>query len=573
MPASASLPLPAAHPESSPRPWRAGRRVGESGGGGGAGATWARPWKHNVAKKLSMQWQIIGGCGLCCLVLSTLSLFFLSNPTMFLLASGKGGARDSDLPAWFDDRPLPRIITTYVDAHTRAVNSPVSSGSLFLVHEMPGNGTAVVDTVLGLVSSFMLAMLTDRALLVQWTDGWATPLDQLSVFRDAAAASPGVQQNGLSGLQMSSAQSSLLSGARDIWGSAFPGRRALGDPLLWDDDVSGGGGGVDGGGGSLYGDDGAAPHLNASLRTRRVGLADALVEPGLKWDFEALAMRYERRTGKPAEVAVWDPLANQAALTCADLRQELGGDRFVKVRPGKGSTSYFLPLLLVNPHYAGMLGEAFQGGAGWAFADLVNFLVRPVAEVEEAIDRFKARYMDGNMVIAMQMSVMPGGGAWAGGGLMPAEQQARFFAAAGRLVEHDDSLGGRKGVVFLLVTDSPAQVDARLREAETMDAVSGAGVLAILAAAGDGVPRVHLELQELFALGFADAVLTTPASAMGIVGAARTHLAPHVVLSEEDVHASKAPYPCFAKFGLIQHEQCFEPQMLGIVPPDSLVPC
>jgi len=40
----------------------------------------------------------------------------------------------------------------------------------------------VVDALLGLISSFLLAMVTDRALLVEWTHGWATPLDQLSVL-------------------------------------------------------------------------------------------------------------------------------------------------------------------------------------------------------------------------------------------------------------------------------------------------------------------------------------------------------------------------------------------------------
>lgn len=40
----------------------------------------------------------------------------------------------------------------------------------------------VVDALLGLVSSFLLAIITDRALLVEWTDKWATPLDQLSLL-------------------------------------------------------------------------------------------------------------------------------------------------------------------------------------------------------------------------------------------------------------------------------------------------------------------------------------------------------------------------------------------------------
>jgi hypothetical protein len=57
-------------------------------------------------------------------------------------------------------------------------------------------------------------------------------------------------------------------------------------------------------------------------------------------------------------------------------------------------------------------------------------------------------------------------------------------------------------------------------------------VVAILAASGDGAARVHLELQELWMLGLADVALTTPGSRMGIVGAARTHKQPLVVVSE-----------------------------------------
>ena len=53
------------------------------------------------------------------------------------------------------------------------------------------------------------------------------------------------------------------------------------------------------------------------------------------------------------------------------------------------SSSYFMPLIQVNPFYAAQLGGAFDGGLGWAFADLFNFLVRPVPEVLEAIERFK----------------------------------------------------------------------------------------------------------------------------------------------------------------------------------------
>ena len=297
-------------------------------------------------------------------------------------------------------------------------------------------------------------------------------------------------------------------------------------------------------------------------------------EPNLQWDYRTLAAKLARRSGAAPAPRAWDPAAHFDDMVCQDLALSLGQEhKFVKIRAGASALEYYLPLLLVNPLYAAKLEDSFRGGASWAFADLFNFLVRPVAEVLEAIDRFKVRYMDGNAVIGMEMSVNPGQGSWAGDGVMPVEMQAKFFEGAARLLEHDDTLGGAKGVVFLLVTDNPAQAQARLRELEAADAVSGAGVVAILAAGGDGGGRVRLELQELWTLGHADVALTTPGSRMGIVGSARTHQRPVVVLSEDQVHPSSAPYPCYARFGAIQHATCFEPTMLGTNPPDSLVPC
>ena len=50
-----------------------------------------------------------------------------------------------------------------------------------------------------------------------------------------------------------------------------------------------------------------------------------------------------------------------------------------------------MPFIQVNPNYSEELNLEFEGGLSWAFSDLFNFLVRPVPEVLEAIDRFKVR--------------------------------------------------------------------------------------------------------------------------------------------------------------------------------------
>jgi hypothetical protein len=107
--------------------------------------------RRKVADKLSVRWRILGACGVCCLTLSTLTLLLLSNPEFLLdeLGSGRSGSRqsgaNSDLPEWFDSRPLPHVLASYIDTHNRAVNSPRSPESRFLIHEIPSNETQVLE--------------------------------------------------------------------------------------------------------------------------------------------------------------------------------------------------------------------------------------------------------------------------------------------------------------------------------------------------------------------------------------------------------------------------------------------
>jgi hypothetical protein len=410
---------------------------------------------------------------------------------------------------------------------------------------MPRNETQVTDALLGLVSSFMLAIVTDRALLVQWTPEWKTPLDELSVITESSSWSDAAEA------------SSFSSSPSAVLGVVLPSSPAF---------------------------------LNNSHvdRARRVSLGDVLSDPGFCWGYAATASKYQSQKKKAPALRYWNPLERIEALSCKDLKEALGThsdrDKFIKVGMGAAvdsSSSYFMPLIQVNPFYAAQLGGAFDGGLGWAFADLFNFLVRPVPEVLEAIERFKGRYLDGNSVFGLEMSVMPRRGIWAGEGTMPLEMQNMFFTTASHLLTHDDRLSGvdndDQGVVFLLVTDNQGLVQSRFHELEAADQVKGAGVVAILTAAGDGKSRVHLELQELWMLGHSDVVIATPGSQVGIVGSARTHKAPLVVLDGEDgggqAHHSTAPYPCFANFGAVQHTRCFVPSMLSKLPPDSAVPC
>jgi hypothetical protein len=86
--------------------------------------------------------------------------------------------------------------------------------------------------------------------------------------------------------------------------------------------------------------------------------------------------------------------------------------------------------------------------------------------------------------------------------------------------------------VYLLITDNQNQIQGRFQELEAGNQINGAGVVAILSPNGDGPSRIQLEFQELWMLGITDIALVTPGSNTGIVGAARTHTAPRVIMSE-----------------------------------------
>ena len=542
------------------------RSMNKKEDGGGASSRNAAKNKvcRTSAQRLRVRWQTLGTLSFCSLAVTSLSLMLFSQSSLRILGTNRGhhghqgSWKGQAVPEWFRTRAIPPLILKYIDVHNRATANPQSSNSRFLVHEIPCNETQLTDTFLGLVSSFMLAVVTDRALLVKWTEDWKTPLDQLSTFNtlgNKEGSRAGDLEVGYSG---SSTQPLNL--------------RYLNYEGLFDDDVSG---------------SSSMPYNETQAsEIRRVDLKDALLEPGVHWDYRTIREKYKQRSRTSASSLVnWDPMKNFEALTCHDLKLALGDEnKFIKVID---SRSYFMPLILINPFYSDQLHLDFEGGLGWAFADMFNFIVRPVQEVTTGIERFKERYMDGNMVIAMELSIQPGRGDWKGDSLMPLQQQNMFFETAAQVLAerqsqvaeeasntHFPSLGEtEEGVVFLTVTDTPAQIQSRVHELESANKVSGAGVVAILSANGDGNERIYLQLQELWILGFSDVVITTPGSRLGIVGTARTHKSPLVVVGESSAQQSTAPYPCFANFGAVQHTTCFVPSMLSKIPGDPTIPC
>ena len=333
--------------------------------------------RRSVAEKLTRHWRVAGGFGILCLLISTLSLIFLSHQQIFLgsgSGSNRGSTSDEHFPEWFDARDVPQLLRRYVSLHHSATSNPGSIRSRFLVHEMPRNETQVTDALLGLVSSFMLAVVTDRALLVQWTPDWKTPLDELSVI------------TGVEGIASSS------FAERPSW---FSNHAEASTPGSGNSDSS-----------SRRPDSEIEKTLSSIANfsrfdeARRVALGDVLSDPGFSWDYDATAKKYtSQKRGKAPTFSYWDPLSSIEDLSCKDLKDELGRSgemsKFVKVGSPLGhdaaSRSYYMPFIQVNPNYSEELNLEFEGGLSWAFSDLFNFLVRPVPEVLEAIDRFKVR--------------------------------------------------------------------------------------------------------------------------------------------------------------------------------------
>lgn len=496
-------------------------------------------WRRNTADKLSKRWKALGFFGLFCLLASTASFAIFHRLESLTMGShGDRGttAGEGLLPQWFQTREVPMILRSYSSTHDRILRNMMSRSSGFVVYEMPANSTSVSDTFLGLISSFMLAIVTERALLIQWTETWKPELPP---------------------------QASMNTSKESKW--------------------------------------------------RRLDLGDILLEPGFQWKWESFKKEYELHGKTIPKMTKWDPVRHIDQATCQDLKIVFGDQKFVKIT----SQQYFMPLLMVNPHYSKTLETALE--YPMAFADMFNFLLRPTEKIRDSMERFRLRYLDGNTVVGIELMITPGGGQWNGDGFMPDKQQDLFFTTASTLVKPDDdgsnggvvddsidgqfgsdsSYGGsvssgsgvglvpgnavgrsqtststkNGGVVFLVVTDSQAQVQTNFQRLEASDQAVSAGIVAILSAIGEGKDRLMMELQQLWLLGYADVVLTTPGSRTGIVATSRTHKFPRVVLDETLVHEASVAYPCLASFGDIQHATCFVPSMLTKIPPDSLVPC
>jgi hypothetical protein len=138
-------------------------------------------WRR-CRRKARKQWRLLGLAGVCVLMLATAMLCV----TAYLERWGESKKRTNQLPAngsnpsapatavpqFFADKAVPPVFQQYSDAHNRATASP--GLGRYLIYEIPAEGT-LPHSLLGLTSTFMLALMTGRALLVQWTAHYEAP--------------------------------------------------------------------------------------------------------------------------------------------------------------------------------------------------------------------------------------------------------------------------------------------------------------------------------------------------------------------------------------------------------------
>jgi hypothetical protein len=431
------------------------------------------------------KWRQLGIAGVLVLLLATILLCV----TAYVERWGERQERAKRLPAastadpaapvtqtpqFFSDKAIPALFQEYSDAHNKVTARPEEGR--YLLYELPMQGT-LPHSLLGLTSTFMLALLTGRALLVQWTEEYEAP------------------------------------GPADIGGGAGNWHAGVNATAA----------------------DGASPSSKTRL-DRRSSLEELFLDPGFWWGWERFQQRWVSQFGRElSEIRVKevDVMKEYDSLVCGDLTRWLSRDRFVKVT----NSEYFAPLLTANSRSSAALFS--QVPSRQLFAYLSNWLLRPVPAVMTAVRRFTERYFDNNYVIGVEMSLFQSLSEW--GTMPALQQQLFFQEAtdatnrASQQLARDAAAGTstatttttsnksaarrKQSVVVLVVTDDEEVLRARLK-GQAQDTLGAAGIIAITGPRGSGTRRILTELQEVSGI----AITTVITSICGVGSALSTAL-------------------------------------------------
>ncbi|CAB1099382.1 unnamed protein product [Ectocarpus sp. CCAP 1310/34] len=132
-----------------------------------------RRWLRLCRLLARQKWRGIGVMGVVTIFLAALLLCLTAYFEQWGQAFTTGSSLDSSAPApqtedpsYFEDKDIPKVFTDYAVLHNSATASPMNAK--YVVYEMPGN-TTVAQSLFGLTSTYLFALMSERVLLVQWT--------------------------------------------------------------------------------------------------------------------------------------------------------------------------------------------------------------------------------------------------------------------------------------------------------------------------------------------------------------------------------------------------------------------
>jgi len=245
--------------------------------------------------------------------------------------------------------------------------------------------------------------------------------------------------------------------------------------------------------------------------------------PGFDWDFWRVTERIPRHllTKQVALVEVSNRYPDvMEKFMCEDLNEAIP----MRILNMKAWDTY-VPLLMLNPHYAGAVLSTFGISP---FRALSNFALRPVETIEQNAANFAAQHFQGKFVIGIQLRSF----------FMHKSQMSVFWKCA-KLLAYVNTEQTGKQVVFFLATDNHV-VRGMARK------VLGADFLVhtrddVTRASPDGIKSALLDL---ILLERADELINTAGSSFGRVAAARSGRLAHIVTTSDTCLRQVLTEPC-----------------------------
>ncbi|CAM9583030.1 unnamed protein product, partial [Discosporangium mesarthrocarpum] len=138
-----------------------------------------RGWIRLCRLAAKRKWRGIGAMGVLTILLAATLLCLMAYFEKWGQNVDNGASLDSSAPApttedpmYFEDKEIPEVFEQYAHHHNSATAKP--RDAKYVIYEIPGN-TTLVNSLLGLTSTYLFALMSDRVLLVEWTADYEAP--------------------------------------------------------------------------------------------------------------------------------------------------------------------------------------------------------------------------------------------------------------------------------------------------------------------------------------------------------------------------------------------------------------